>query len=230
MKRLLSCLLLASHCALSSRSDASALRVNQSADVNVLEGQMVNISCCWTGNFCRVKVEWLKNTTTYKNSYYPIQICHPTQQKYAKVCVSLEWANITIEDSGRYACWAKVDIPTLMEARGNGTVVTVTRQRSDGIAEGDVADKSGSPPWVLLGISLALVALLLLFALAFIFRLRQRKRVSRVIYEVPHLDSDVADMDKRSSGSSSAGSSQWCQVVVYESVDYFERVEKKQSG
>ncbi|XP_077357506.1 uncharacterized protein LOC144004280 [Festucalex cinctus] len=272
MKCLLSCLLLASNCALSSWSDATALQLSQSADINVLESQNVNISCCWTGNYPRVRVEWNKNKTTYKVYYYQFQICQPAQprlasnqsrvypaycpkpagigsstpanlvrnkrsrkwmdgqpalQKVSKTCVSLVWANITTEDSGHYVCQAKADIPTLMTGRGNGTVVTVTRQRSDGIAE---EDKPGSPLWVPLGISLALVALLLLSALACIFKLRQRKRVSRVIYESPHLDSDDADMDKRSSGNSSAGSSQWCQVVVYESVDYFDRVEKKQSG
>ncbi|KAM9836683.1 uncharacterized protein ACBR49_019123 isoform 2-T2 [Aulostomus maculatus] len=52
---------------------------------------------------------------------------------------------------------------------------------------------------------------------------------ARVIYEVPHTDSEVADLDKHST-SSSRGSSQWCQVPVYESFDYFERVETKPSG
>lgn len=67
-----------------------------------------------------------------------------------------------------------------------------------------------------------------------------------MIYEVPHSDSEVVDVDKRSTGSSAA-SSQWvsswsrpwtqlpapdrsscsvcllqCQVPVYESFDYFE--------
>ncbi|XP_019711645.1 uncharacterized protein LOC109506988 isoform X2 [Hippocampus comes] len=203
MKHLLSCLLLASHCALSSRSDTSTLRVSQSADIDVFEGQLVNISCCWTGNFSRVKVTWRINATVYGESFYTRQ---PTLQRSAEWCVFQEWTNITKEDSATYVCQVNVDIPSLMEKKGNGTVIRVTRQRSNGNAEGG---KSRSALWVSLGISLASVVLLLLLAAACIYKLKQTKGVSRVIYESPHLDSDNADMDKHSSGSSSAGSAQW---------------------
>lgn len=38
-------------------------------------------------------------------------------------------------------------------------------------------------------------------------------QAARVIYEVPHIDSEVAEMDKHST-SSSTGSSQWVSPVV----------------
>ncbi|GLD64072.1 uncharacterized protein AKAME5_001563500, partial [Lates japonicus] len=53
-------------------------------------------------------------------------------------------------------------------------------------------------------------------------------QTARVIYEVPHIDSEVAEMDKHSTNSST-GSTEWCQVPVYESCDYFERVQTKES-
>ncbi|XP_037116358.1 uncharacterized protein LOC119128214 isoform X2 [Syngnathus acus] len=224
MRGLLSCLFLASHCALTSRSGASTLHVSQSADMTVLEGQLVNIRCCWTGNFSRVTVELLKNKIQYKKlkiCQYPS--CHAAVQKDAMMCVWLELLNATTEHSGTYICNVSADIPTLISGNGNGTVVTVTRQSSNGTAEGD---ESTSPSWPLLGGSLASVGFLLLVTLACYCKLKQRT-ATRVIYESPNFDSD---MDKRSSGSSSAGSTEWRQVVVYESVDYFERVELKQSG
>ncbi|XP_049613758.1 uncharacterized protein [Syngnathus scovelli] len=224
MRGLLSCLFLASHCALSSCSGASTLHVSQSANMTVLEGQTVNISCCWTGNFSRVTFEWLKNKIQYKKlKICQKQYCLAALQKDAMMCVWLDLPNVTTEDSGIYICNVSADIPNLMSGNGNGTVVTVTRQNSSGTAEGG---ESTSPNWALLGGSLASVGFLLLVSLACYCKLKQRQ-VTRVIYESPNLDSD---MDKRSSGGSSTGSTEWRQVVVYESVDYFEHVELKQSG
>ncbi|XP_061524662.1 uncharacterized protein LOC133397601 isoform X2 [Phycodurus eques] len=218
MKLLLNSLLLACHCTLSSRSDATDMRVNQSPGIDVLEGQTVIINCCWSGNHTRIKVKWLKNSATYKDCSHPLQ----SWQKDAEKCVSFELANISRENSGTYVCQVSTDIPLLKVASGNGTVVRVTDQRSNGTAEGG---RTRSPLWVPLGISLASVALLLLIGLTCFYKLKQTKGV-KVIYESPHLDSDVGETAKRSSG----GSSQWREVVVYESVDYFEPAQMKQNG
>ncbi|GLD64071.1 uncharacterized protein AKAME5_001563400, partial [Lates japonicus] len=69
MKLLLSSLLLASLCALSSWSVSSTgtLVVTQTRDVSVMEGETVNISCCWEGQSDRVKFNWLKNQTAVTN-------------------------------------------------------------------------------------------------------------------------------------------------------------------
>ncbi|XP_061620347.1 uncharacterized protein LOC133472878 isoform X1 [Phyllopteryx taeniolatus] len=240
MKLLLTSLLLACHCTLSSRSDATDMRVNQSPGIDVLEGQTVIINCCWSGNHPRVKVKWLKNSANYKDCSHPLQC----RRKDAEKCVSFELSNISREHSGTYVCQVSTDIPLLKEARGNGTVVRVTHQRSNGTAEGG---RTRSPLWVPLGISLASVALLLLIGLTFFCKLKQTKGFwhagrmldtpvlsngclntngVKVIYESPHLDSDVGETAKRRSGDSS----QWCEVVVYESVDYFEPAQTKQNG
>nr|XP_057924950.1 uncharacterized protein LOC131126436 isoform X2 [Doryrhamphus excisus] len=208
MKLLVSCLLLASHCAPASWD--STIHVTQSADICVTEGKEVNISCCWTGNFFRVTVKWLKNTTTVK-------VSNPVT-KDAKMCDSLTFPNITLEKSGEYVCQVNAEIPVLAKGSGNGTVVTVTLQ-------GSKSNVKQGNPWL---ISLASVALLLLIVLVVLCKLR-RRQATRVIYEEPHLDSYTPDMDKRNSGSSSS-SSQWCQVDVYESIEYFEHMEMKQSG
>ncbi|XP_049923102.1 uncharacterized protein LOC126404133 isoform X2 [Epinephelus moara] len=87
-----------------------------------------------------------------------------------------------------------------------------------------------SPSQLAIIIPLAAVASLLLIILICFCTLRRRRaQAARVIYEVPHIDSEEAEMDKHST-SSSRGSSQWCQVPVYESFDYFERVQTKESG
>ncbi|XP_054656406.1 uncharacterized protein LOC129194913 isoform X2 [Dunckerocampus dactyliophorus] len=207
MKLLVSCLLLACQCAPSSWG--SDMHVTQSADMSVMEGQEVNISCCWTGNFSRVTVTWLKNATIFTVSNLVT--------KDAKTCDSLTFPNITIEKSGKYICQVNVDRPVLKEGTGNGTVVTVMLQGSKDKA------KQGNQ-WV---ISLASVASLLLIVLVVLCTLKKRQG-ARVIYEKPHSDSYTADMDKRSSGSS-GGSSQWIQVDVYESIEYFEHMEMKQT-
>ncbi|XP_047242429.1 uncharacterized protein LOC124880997 isoform X2 [Girardinichthys multiradiatus] len=53
-------------------------------------------------------------------------------------------------------------------------------------------------------------------------------QAARVIYKVSNTDSFEAEMDKHSTGSS-RGSTQWCEVAMYDYLDYFERVETKGS-
>ncbi|XP_077445463.1 uncharacterized protein LOC144066034 isoform X2 [Stigmatopora argus] len=180
MAFLLSALLLASLCSLASRcDDASSWSVEQSPDVEVEEGQTLEIECCWKGNK-RVKVKWLKNSLTLEKL---------SNRTSTRSCETLVWRHVSENVSGTYECEVSGDIPSLQKMRGNGTVVKVVHQRSNDTAHEGV----------------------------------------RVIYETPHVNSDASDPDKRSTGSS-AGSSEWRQVLLYESVDYFEHAETKGSG
>ncbi|XP_067436082.1 uncharacterized protein [Thunnus thynnus] len=232
MKLLLSCLLLASLCDLSSWSVSSTgiLDVSQTANVSVVEGGTVNITCCWTGTFERVervRVNWLKNQTEIKNKIRT-NTSQGCQQKKACNCSTLTFTNITREDEGKYYCKVNVEIPFFTEAKGNGTVIKVEdRDIKNKTEEGSPSSfTSNSLPLI---ITLAVVAPMLLLTLICVCILRRKQAIAaRVIYEVPHFDSEVADMDKHST-SSSKGSSQWCQVPVYESFDYFEHTDKKQS-
>ncbi|XP_034413385.1 uncharacterized protein LOC117747948 isoform X1 [Cyclopterus lumpus] len=214
MKLLLSSLLLASLCALSSWSVSSpgTPAVTQSHDVSVEEGGTVDMSCCWTPNFDRVRVYWLKNQTAIKDDIIN-----------SSNCSNLTVPNVSREDSGRYICNVTVEIPYLAIVVGNGIVIIVTARDE---TEDNTAGGLLQSPVI---IPLAVVAPLLLIALVcFCFLRRRQAQAARVIYEVPHINSEEAEMDKHST-SSSRGSSQWCQVPVYESCDYFERVENKES-
>ncbi|XP_030285606.1 uncharacterized protein LOC115589064 [Sparus aurata] len=221
MKLLLSSLLLASLCALSSWSASSDnILVTQSSDVFVREGEKVDITCCLTGKFERARVDWLKNQTSIGGEIL---------KKNTSDCSNMTFINITRKDSERYTCKVNIEIPFLAEVKGKGTIITV-------MARENATDDTGEdgPPRLDTTLSviicLAVVTPSLLFALACFCNLRKKQaRAARVIYEVPHTDSEEADMDKHST-SSSRGSSQWCQVPVYESFDYFERVQTKESG
>ncbi|XP_060951863.1 uncharacterized protein LOC133028852 [Limanda limanda] len=197
MKLLLSSLLLGSLCAISSRSASSTDNVSQTLDVSVTEGDALNITCCFTLKSERMRFNWQKNQTDVWNQSSVVN--------NQSSCSTLTFSNIKIEDSGKYICNVNAEIPFHVEEEGNGTVITV---KPRGSAENpDVpAAHSAVVPIILVS---ALVGLLLLIAFGCycILRIRHAHAV-RVIYEVPHIDSEEADMDKHST-SSSTGSSQW---------------------
>uniref|UniRef100_A0A3Q1FIZ6 Ig-like domain-containing protein n=1 Tax=Acanthochromis polyacanthus TaxID=80966 RepID=A0A3Q1FIZ6_9TELE len=99
------------------------LVVIQSPDVSVMEGETVNITCCWTEMFERVWVHWRKNGITIRR-----QVLHNKAQESLKKdtnnCSSLTFPNITRNDSGRYICRVFVEIPLPVERNGTGTLVT----------------------------------------------------------------------------------------------------------
>ncbi|XP_033962465.1 uncharacterized protein [Pseudochaenichthys georgianus] len=225
MKLLLCSLLLASHCALSSRSVSSGtFDVTQSPDFSVTEGETVNIACCWPLEFGRVRVNWMKHDT-HVGSFNLKNLSQGSLQKETSKCSNLTLINVTREHSGTYICRVTLEIPVLTIHKGNGTVITVVDNTDDNTTRGqDIPFMECS-----VIICLAVVTPLLLITLLCFCCLRRRQaRTARVIYEAPHIDSEEVEMDKHST-SSSTGSSQWCQVPVYESFDYFERVENKES-
>ncbi|XP_056298473.1 uncharacterized protein LOC130211625 [Pseudoliparis swirei] len=138
-------------------------------------------------------------------------------------CSNLTFTNVTPEDSGRYICRVTEEIPSLSTTEGAGTVITVRTR--DNTAGGPTSSLLQSPRVIALAVG---APLLLVAFVCFCSWRRRQARAGSVIYEVPHIDSEEAEMDKHST-SSSRGSSQWCQVPVYESCDYFERVETKES-
>ncbi|XP_041842036.1 uncharacterized protein LOC121640387 [Melanotaenia boesemani] len=228
MKLLLSSLLLCSFWTPSSWSVSSdTIVVKQTPDVSVSEGETINITCCWIENIERTRVFWLKNQTFIKNE----TIIKPQESlnQQAENCSTLTFPNITRKDSGRYICRVFIEIPVFKEVEGNGTIITVT-SRENKHANIDHREDDGFKPPISVIISLGVVVPLFLIALLCFCSLRRNQaQAARVIYEVPHINSEEIEMDKHST-SSSRSSSQWCQVPVYESFDYFERVETKGSG
>ncbi|XP_035768783.1 uncharacterized protein LOC118455086 [Neolamprologus brichardi] len=221
MKLLLSDLLFSCICILSWGVSSSTFVVTQSPDVSVRVGETVNITCCWPGKFERVGVNWLKNQTVIKKETN-------LNQSQEKRCSSLNISNIRTEHSGTYICKVTVEIPSLTEAKGNGTVITVKTVNDTGNNWQSAQDPGNPTKPTNVIISLAVVVPLLLITLICYCTLRRKQALAaRVIYEVPHIDSEMADADKDST-SSSRGSSQWRQVPLYESF-YFEHVDPKES-
>uniref|UniRef100_A0A3P9DHQ4 Ig-like domain-containing protein n=1 Tax=Maylandia zebra TaxID=106582 RepID=A0A3P9DHQ4_9CICH len=102
--------------------------VTQSPDVSVMEGETVNITCCWTGKFKRFRVYWLKNQTVIRSDYF-INQPNAFLKKEEKKCSSLNISSVRTEDSGTYICKVTAEIPSLTEAKGNGTVITVKAKK-----------------------------------------------------------------------------------------------------
>ncbi|XP_029696748.1 signal-regulatory protein beta-2-like isoform X5 [Takifugu rubripes] len=214
MKLLLVWLSLASLCPLSSWSIPSVV---QTPDISVTEGETLTISCCWTLEAQRYLVNWVKNGTIVKKGLIKFE-----GSLHATNCSNFTFTNISQENSGRYRCRVRIELPGYTVFEGKGTVITVRAKSS--------SDTAQEGPTLLLPLVVSLLLLLLVLVLLTRFCLWRRKQAlaARVIYEVPHCDSDLADVDKRSTGSS-AGSSQWCQVMVYESVDYFEGLQSRET-
>ncbi|XP_014865487.1 PREDICTED: uncharacterized protein LOC106931718 [Poecilia mexicana] len=227
MKLLLRSLLLSSLCALSSWSVSSdALVVTQSPDVSVQEGETGNISCCWKGTAERVRITWLKNQSLIENKTNINQSTGFHDEKKNK-CSVLIIETMTRNDSGKYICKVTVEIPVLTAIEGNGTTITVRAQENTTKSPA-IDSKGGNLPHPVI-IALGVVVPLFLITLICFCSLRKKEgHAARVIYEVPHTDSIEADMDKGST-SSSRGSTQWCEVDMYDSLDYFERVEPKRT-
>ncbi|XP_075999807.1 uncharacterized protein LOC142993071 [Genypterus blacodes] len=229
MKLLLCNLLLSSLYTISSRSVSSAATfvVTQSPpNVTIMEGERVELLCCWSEATLRVKVNWNKmmmnQSILFKTNL--------TEQAKLFNCTTLIFSNITTKDAGRYICHIITEIPFLTQGLGTGTGITVTTSETPRDEDGVEDPRNSSIPVI---VSLAVLIPLMLITIIVIIVLRalrmKQVQAARVIYEIPHVDSEEMDMDKHSS-SSSRGSTQWCQVPVYESVDYFERVETEKSG
>ncbi|XP_032438163.1 uncharacterized protein LOC116732235 [Xiphophorus hellerii] len=102
-----------------------ALAVSQSADVSVLEGKTVNVTCCWTDTGSRVGLKWLKNQTLIENKTVMSQ-SEGSWREHQNKCENLTLGNIKRTDSGTYICKVSVEIPVLIESEGAGTTIRVT--------------------------------------------------------------------------------------------------------
>ncbi|KAK7910168.1 hypothetical protein WMY93_014852 [Mugilogobius chulae] len=223
MKLLLSSLQLASLCAISSWSVSSQLVVTQSEDVTVEKGQTVKIFCCWTKGHHRARATWMKNESQVLDSVISEDSCS-----------FLIIPNVTEDHEGKYFCHVRVEIPILIQESGKGTLLTVqSENETSGNQEQDKPHEDSKFPkdatdFILIGLGV-LTPILLILLICFCRQRRRRAQAVRVIYESPHFDSETQEtqeMDKYSTGS--RGSSQWCQVELYE--PYFEHVDTKKSG
>ncbi|CAL8326516.1 unnamed protein product [Lota lota] len=222
------------------------IKVYETADLEVVEGDSATIHFCWRAiNHPEWKVNWSKNEVQplYKATAvrYDGEGCGSALSPVNNGtcgCATLTLPNVTRSHTGRYVCRVTKEIPILQQFTGNGTMITVTERRrpTNGSTQNSTKDSTKDSPTdaplpLPVVVSLAIVmAAAFLVALICLWKLQRRReldRASRVFFEVPHGDSAVDG----TSTSSSKGSYQWCQVPVYESFDYFERVvESKGTG
>lgn len=89
----------------------------------------MEISCCWTKTAERFGLKWLKNQTLINHKTF-INHSDGSRNEQRNKCVALIIEKIKQSDSGRYICKVSVEIPVLMEAEGNGTIITVTAREN----------------------------------------------------------------------------------------------------
>ncbi|XP_063043067.1 uncharacterized protein LOC134437508 [Engraulis encrasicolus] len=221
------CLFLFSLCAqvhLCSEAQCDAnLTVWQSPrNLDRTEGEKAEIHCSWEKN--GRKVSWKingKKIDSKRNN----QIIIKTNGN-ASVLIIL---NTSRDDAGFYVCHVVKERPKLLECNGNGTQLTVHAKTNDTFPQGDNTtevlqlEKPGLPSAVI--VPLAVVGGLLMICVPLIIcRKRQRRNGNNIIRETVATDGEeLGNMDEHgedSSCNSSRGSSQWCQVPVYEA--YFD--------
>lgn len=99
--------------------------VTQSPDASVMEGETMIITCCWTAEYERMTVNWLKNQTQIHSEVFENKLPPGSLQKETSNCTNLTISSIRREDSGRYTCKLTMEIPVYTAFEGNGTVITV---------------------------------------------------------------------------------------------------------
>nr|XP_020502095.1 uncharacterized protein LOC109993471 isoform X3 [Labrus bergylta] len=169
MKPLLNSLLLLCLCACSTRGVSSGTPVvTQSPDVSVMEGETLNITCCWTGELERGRVNWLKDKTCLNNElFFNNDHFQGSGKQNRSVCFHWTFLNITRKDSGSYTCNLEVEIPVVFRVEGNSTVITVT-DREDTFEDAAKEDEpegltNGMLVWVHVLRCLPLLALIVTF-------------------------------------------------------------------
>ncbi|XP_038851361.1 uncharacterized protein LOC120049199 [Salvelinus namaycush] len=231
MKHLLVWLLLSSLCSLSSWGISDTLVVIQSPhNVTVTEGDTVQIQCCWNTNVSRATVNLHKEGHTeikYNSLLVNNSQCHDRASQQTVACNCSNWtiSNLTRNDMGTYLCKVTIEIPSFIESVGNGTRITVTSQNTTN----NDSSEGNLPQLLPIMIPLAVLPLFLI-ALICLYRARKRHqggapdRATRVIHEAPNHEDEELKMEEleeaANQSSSSRGSTQWCQVQVYESLDY----------
>ncbi|XP_046905258.1 uncharacterized protein LOC124487175 isoform X2 [Hypomesus transpacificus] len=236
MKHVVGCLLLSSLCSLSSWGIHNLVVTQSPREVTVKEGNTVHIHCCWKMDpmsNLRAKVVWKRNkptidsTSSFQRESAITGPCHEQAQPHVACnCSNLILSNVTVNDSGLYICKVNIDIPVLLQSEGNGTSITVTTIKQVNMTNGKEEEINQSN---LLFIIIPLAVLFLAALVCFLIRkhVMDSKNTARVIYEAPHPGSEESDGQ---STNSSRGSTQWCQVQLYESIDYFAVEDNKGKG
>ncbi|XP_016384186.1 uncharacterized protein LOC107720872 [Sinocyclocheilus rhinocerous] len=200
------------------------LSVNQSpSSITVKEGDSAQITCCWNGIAHKVKVIWYINETKLSDVKQELYK-HKIQN-----CSTFHLTNILKNASGHYVCKVTQDIPVLIQAKGNGTDLSVsdsqiekttTVSHSPQTTQTTSRKSFDSSSDLTLPLSLAAAIGLLTLCLAFsVCKMRNSCKKSErvVIHQTPHSEGEEHENMEEEEGStgSSRGSLQWYQVPVY---------------
>ncbi|KAL2079638.1 hypothetical protein ACEWY4_025382 [Coilia grayii] len=203
------------HFCLGSNKNLSVLQLPIS--LTLTEGENASIQCSWNKTEQRIKVNWLKNGTKWMESSKRIEI-NSAQE-------NLVIHNTSRNDSGFYVCEVIQETPKLHKHLGGGTQVTVNSKTNSITTETKQSGKPGLP--LAVTVSLAVIGGLLVICVSLgIWRIRMtgQQHENTIIREMVATDSEEPrNMDEQgedSSCNSSRGSTQWCQVPVYEA--YFD--------
>ncbi|KAF6739044.1 hypothetical protein FQA47_001396 [Oryzias melastigma] len=173
--------------------------VRQTADIDVFEGEFVNIYCCWTGG--RGEVMWFKNDSPLTD------MTLETHNNEMEECSILNFVWITKWDSGRYVCEITFEIPVFAKIRGNGTTITVKTRKEQAytIAEAPAPpDRSSVITVILLPVVLPLLLSITVFL--FLHEPRNHALTSTVVFTVTCSDSEE---EQTATCSPWRGCSQW---------------------
>uniref|UniRef100_A0A8C5ARW0 Ig-like domain-containing protein n=1 Tax=Gadus morhua TaxID=8049 RepID=A0A8C5ARW0_GADMO len=114
------------------------IKVYQTADLEVIEGDSVTLHCCWTAvNHTHYRAVWRKNVTilhqqtAVKNDGEGCGSALSPVNNVTCGCAALTLPNVTRNHTGRYICQVSINKPTLIQFCGNGTMITVRERRSN---------------------------------------------------------------------------------------------------
>ncbi|XP_024143925.1 uncharacterized protein LOC112156030 [Oryzias melastigma] len=179
--------------------------VRQTADIDVFEGEFVNILCCWTGS--RGRVMWFKNQKTYKNDLLLTDMNLKTHNNQMEKCSILNFVSITKQDSGRYVCEISIEVPVLNTIRGNGTTIAVKTREEQAYTTTEAPappDRSSVITVIILPVVLPLLLSITVFL--FLHEPRNHALTSTVVFTVHCSDGEE---EQTATCSPWRGCSQW---------------------
>ncbi|XP_076145082.1 uncharacterized protein LOC143127449 [Alosa pseudoharengus] len=199
--------------------------VVQSPNLILSKRETAQIKCSWNKSPDKITVIWFKNEAKIVDERTNI-----SSQEDSSVLVI---HNVSSDDSGLYVCKVYKEIPVLRIYNGTGTQLTVNSQTKTSTenqagAKNPENERNGLP--LQLTVSLAVVVGLLVICAPFIICRIKRTRQqlgNNVIREAP-IESEEHGEEVESSSNSSRGSTQWCQVPVYEA--YFDHRRDGEDG
>ncbi|KAK6493545.1 hypothetical protein HHUSO_G3156 [Huso huso] len=197
-------------------------------DITAAEGESVQMNCSWKTleNDEQIRVEWWKNQSRIiswfsKQNYSDIKRNNPSFTMLINANntgTELRIASLTQNHTGTYHCRAVAEIPTLKRGNGSGTVLYVH----------EVQNKSSLGSGAAVGVLLAMLFVLLIITLLWkrkilMSRAQDQGEAAADYESVLEMDAIEGPQEAvEANSSSSRGSTQWAEITVYESCDYFD--------